>query len=600
MNPIGKGTNEAFENRLTPVANIPPHFIPSSFADGTSIGIGPKGQIAHKDLIAHSNRLEQKLWEVTDGVWCLVGNGLSNQTFIRGPEGLIAIDTGECYEEMETALRLLRAKTKEPIVAVIYTHFHYVDGTKAISEAERLTSIPIWGHEKIIQNRRNYGMEMSAVAARGLIYQFGIALPPDGPDSVVNVGLGLSYRNQVHTPFTPGFLEPTNTFSQQTTTQLAGLEVELIPAPSDADDSVTIWFPELDLCVNNLVWPAFFNIFAIRGEEYRDPRTLLNGLDHLLELNPTYLVGTHGPPISGTKKIQHEVTNYRDSIQYLWDQSVRGINQGLTADELTSFVQLPDHFRHSYLTSQLYGVVEHHVRQIYSGLRGWFDGDEGNLFPSEPDSRVKKLINGFGGVEKVRAQVTTALESNDLRWAIELCSWLIRLRGATPNAFEGSPSEDELLLANCLRKVAQQTTSANIRNWCLTRAMVREGTLDLSRHHIHRFSEHVVLNNPPSSSVHALKVLLVPEFAESYNAEMRWEFSDGTRTGLSIRNQVAIPTVGVNANISISLTFQTWAKILARKIPLTEAIESELLSSNADTHEVLAFFAMFDHLGLNQ
>ena len=100
--------------------------------------------------------------------------------------------------------------------------------------------------------------------------------------------------------------------------------------------------------------------------------------------------------------------------------------------------------------------------------------------------------------------------------------------------------------------------------------------------------------------MHALKVLLVPEFAESYNAEMRWEFSDGTRTGLSIRNQIAIPTGGANANISISISFQTWAKILARKINLSEAIESELLSSNADTSEVLTFFAMFDHLGLNQ
>jgi hypothetical protein len=49
------------------------------------------------------------------------------------------------------------------------------------------------------------------------------------------------------------------------------------PAPSDADDSVTIWFPELGVAINNLAWPAMFNVFPIRGEEYRDPRVLLTG-----------------------------------------------------------------------------------------------------------------------------------------------------------------------------------------------------------------------------------------------------------------------------------------------------------------------------------
>ena len=51
---------------------------------------------------------------------------------------------------------------------------------------------------------------------------------------------------------------------------IAGLAVEFYPAPSDATDSATIWFPELKLAVNNLLWPALFNVFAIRGEEYRD------------------------------------------------------------------------------------------------------------------------------------------------------------------------------------------------------------------------------------------------------------------------------------------------------------------------------------------
>ena len=90
--------------------------IPSSFTDKSVTRIGPKQQLGHEKLISHTDRLEQQLWEVTDDVWCLVGNGLSNQTFVRGPKGIIAIDTGECYEEMAAALKLLREKTDEPIL----------------------------------------------------------------------------------------------------------------------------------------------------------------------------------------------------------------------------------------------------------------------------------------------------------------------------------------------------------------------------------------------------------------------------------------------------------------------------------------------------
>jgi isopentenyl diphosphate isomerase/L-lactate dehydrogenase-like FMN-dependent dehydrogenase len=48
--------------------------------------------------------LARSFSEVRPGVWCFVGNGLSNQSFIDAPEGIIAIDTGESIEEMNEAI----------------------------------------------------------------------------------------------------------------------------------------------------------------------------------------------------------------------------------------------------------------------------------------------------------------------------------------------------------------------------------------------------------------------------------------------------------------------------------------------------------------
>ena len=152
----------------------PKPYLEDSFAIDNETVEDAKGQIGNAELVDHSRRLEKKLWNVTEGVWCFVGNGLSNQTFVEGPEGLIVIDTGECVEEMTEALVAVRKETQLPIAAVIYTHFHYVAGTKAVFTSEERDDIPIWGHERIAMNRRSYGTELSAVASRGLIHQLSL------------------------------------------------------------------------------------------------------------------------------------------------------------------------------------------------------------------------------------------------------------------------------------------------------------------------------------------------------------------------------------------------------------------------------------------
>ena len=255
---------------------------------------------------SHTDRLRRHLYPLGDHAWTLVGNGLSNQTFVRGPGGIIAIDTGESVEEMRAALAALREVASEPVVAVLYTHFHYVSGTTAVTDTEPVELI--FGHERIALNRARSGTEIAPTYSRGLVEQFGVALEPTGPDGLVNVGLGVSYRFDEHAPHTIGHVPATVTANAETSFEVAGLRVEVRPAPSDADDSVTFWFPDLGLAVHNLVWPALFNVFAIRGESYRDPRVLIDGLDHLVGLGAEHLAATHGPPMSGAVEIAERVT----------------------------------------------------------------------------------------------------------------------------------------------------------------------------------------------------------------------------------------------------------------------------------------------------
>ncbi len=548
------------------------------------------GQRVHAGHAAQNEIIKAGFYEVRQGVWSLVGNGLSNQNFIEAPEGIIAIDTGESIEEMREALRQLRQFTDAPIAAVVYTHFHYVEGTKAIfEEGNHVQPLPIYGHERIPFNKARTLAEVAPAYSRGLVEQFAIVMPLDGPDATVNVGLGYFYKNPAHAPYTPGYVPATETLGEGGSITIAGMPVQYRYSPSDSDDSVNFHFPTIGTCVHNTVWPTLFNVFAIRGEEYRDPRILIPGIDNVIKWAPEFLVATHGPALVGKENIREKATRYRDSIQFLWDQTVRGINKGWTADEIAHRVRLPEMYDVDYLTSERYGVGEHHVRQIFAGLRGWFDGNEENLFPDEPSSRHAKLIAGFGGRDEVRAQATTALSGNDVRWATELATWLARSEGAT--------ADDRALLASCLRAIAARTPAANIRNWAITRARHLDGSFPMDRFMKHNFNPKFMAETPAAALIHTLRVLLEPSLVDGVDHHVAFTVGDET-CGLHVRNAVAVPTDGWGAQSVVTMSRDTLTSMLSGRLMWSAAVGDGQIKVSGDAATVDRIRKAFDAEGM--
>ena len=547
------------------------------------------GQRVHAGHADQSEVLVAGFNEVRKGVWNFIGNGLSNQSFIEAPEGIIAIDTGESIEEMREALRRLREMTDAPIAAVIYTHFHYVEGTKAIlQEGNHVTPLPIYAHEKVKGNKARTLGEISPAYARGLVEQFAIVMPTEGPDATVNVGLGYFYKNPNHAPYTPGYIDATHLLGARDSLTIAGLKVEAVHSPSDSDDSVNFYFPEIGTCIHNSVWPVLFNVFAIRGEEYRDPRVLIPGIDNIIKWAPEYLVATHGPALKGKDNIREKATRYRDSIQFMWDQTVRGINKGWTTDQIASRITLPSLYDVDYLTSERYGVTEHHVRQIFMGIRGWFDGDESKLFPAEPTERYGKLIAGFGGRAEVAAQCEKALAADDIRWATELGTWLVRSEGAT--------QDERNLLAKCLRVMAERTPAANIRNWCITRARHLDGSFPMDRFMVHNFNPKFLAESSATGIVHTLRVIMDSDKIEGMNHHIAFTIGDET-CGLHIRNSVAVPTDGWGAQSLVTMSRDVFMTVVSGRRQWSEAFAAGDIKVSGDVAAVDQFRTSLENKG---
>ena len=65
--------------------------------------------------------------------------------------------------------------------------------------------------------------------------------------------------------------------------------------------------------------------------------------------------------------------------------------------------------------------------------------------------RSVRLIEGFGGIEKVREIIDSSLEEEDFRWAIELSSWLVRSNLNAQGIADAGEPEDRKRLAAALR-----------------------------------------------------------------------------------------------------------------------------------------------------
>ncbi len=172
-----------------------------------------------------------------------------------------------------------------------------------------------------------------------------------------------------------GFLLPTDTFQGRASFSVGEEDFELIEAHGETHDMLIVWLPKQKVLLpGDNYYRAFPNLYTIRGTTPRPVRSWVQSLDMMRKLKPEYLVPSHTEPVFGLETVSKQLTDYRDGIQWVYVETIRGANEGKSMDELASSVGLPLHLRDNDALDELYGQIDWSVRAIYSGELGWFDG----------------------------------------------------------------------------------------------------------------------------------------------------------------------------------------------------------------------------------
>ncbi len=455
-----------------------------AYDSGKNLAFTDAAPTVHPSLTAHSRRMGQKIYRVADDVYSAVGYALANVVFVVGDKGVVVVDCTEseeggaaCYADFK---RACPTAADYPVVAVIYSHNHtdHIGGVRAFTTNEAVASgaCQIIAHDTLMAAVANNASVVAPILGARSAYSFG-ALLEVGAQGQINGGIGAVLARGKTT-----FIAPTRTFSDALDITLAGIRFELRHAPSETDDEIVAWLPDLSVLLSAEViqGECLANVHTIRGTRYRDPQQWVATIDVLRQRHAAqpvrFMVPAHGRPVAGAANIAELLTAYRDAIAFIHDQAARFMNHGYTPDELAEVLPaLPPHLAAHAWLGEYYGTVKHSVRQVFSGQLGWFDGDPATLDPLPPRDRASRWIALVGGRDAALAAAQAALNDQanappDPRWAAELASLIIRL--------DASDTAAKLCKAQAFEALGYASSNINWRNWYLTAARELRGAYD--------------------------------------------------------------------------------------------------------------------------
>jgi alkyl sulfatase BDS1-like metallo-beta-lactamase superfamily hydrolase len=293
-------------------------------------------------------------------------------------------------------------------------------------------------------------------------------------------------------------------------------------------------------------------------------------------------------PWVGNDFIVERITNYRDAIQYVHDQSVRLMNRGYTREELADAIRLPEHLRNDPWLGEYYGTVAHSTRNIYGGYLGWYQADPTELATPGFKETATLYVDALGGRDAILEQARQAIDDGEYGWAMEILTHPIRI--------DHDDMEARTLKAEAMRKWGYLQPNIYWRGLALGGALELEDQLDYSQ--VWNFSAPDIIRALPASAViESARVKLDPEKAADANLTIGFRFTDvGEENALEVRRGVAVfhDTLPDETDATLIATKALLDRMLLGEISFAEAVADGELTIEGDSDAVATFFGYFD------
>ncbi len=533
------------------------------------------------------------LFKVTEGVWQVRGFDLANLTLIEGRTGWIVVDTLTTRETAAAAMAFARQHLgNKPVSAVVLTHSHvdHFGGALGVISADKVKArqVPVVAPVGFMEEATSENLLVGTAMGRRAAYMYGNLLPRNA-QGAVDTGLGKAVAlGRI------GILAPTVLVDRPTQEiVLDGVRFVFHNAPnSEAPAELVFSVPEKKVFgAAELASHTLHNLYTLRGAKVRDALAWAGYIDDAIGQlgGAEVLFGQHHWPVWGHDRIVKYLEAQRDTYRYLHDQTVRGINAGLTAPEIAETMRLPKSLDAQLSLHGYYGTVKHNVRAIYQYYMGWFDANPANLDPLPPVEGAKKYVQLAGGADAAIRVAQQAYDAGDYRWAAELLKHVVLADGSNRAARE--------LQARAFEQLGYQAESAPWRNFYLSGALeLRNGppTRGLTRSVLMDMLQHT----PTERFLEAMAGALDGPRADGVKLRIDLRLSDtGERYGLWIDNAVLHHRRGGldgGADATLTLTRPFFLRLMTGQAGPAELLTSNETKIDGSLLALQRFFGLID------
>ncbi|MCH0558086.1 alkyl/aryl-sulfatase [Streptomyces sp. MUM 16J] len=407
------------------------------------------------------------LFEVTEGIYQVRGFDLSNMTIVEGGRGVLVIDPLLCAETAAAGLALYRShRGDRPVTAVLYTHSHadHFGGVRGVVTDEDVAGgVPVFAPHGFLAHAVSENVYAGTAMNRRAAYMYGAALPK-GERGQIGAGLG-----QTVSTGSVGLIPPTAYITRTGQTEVIdGIRMvfQLTPG-TEAPAELNIHFPDhAALCTAENATHNLHNLLTPRGAQVRDPRVwaryLTEAIDLFADLSDVAFASHHWP-VWGRERVVEFLSQQRDLYAYLHDQTLRMLNQGLTALEIAERIELPPALERAWHTHGYYGSVSHNTKAVYQRYLGWFDGNPAHLWEHPPTQAAKRYVEFMGGAGEVLRRARQSFADGDFRWVVQVVNHVLF---ADP---DNAQARD--LQADALEQLGYGSENGTWRNFFLSGAL---------------------------------------------------------------------------------------------------------------------------------
>lgn len=244
---------------------------------------------------------------------------------------------------------------------------------------------------------------------------------------------------------------------------LGGRRFELHWVPGgETRSALVVWLPNEKIAiVGNLFGPLFGNqpnLNTLRGDKPRSALAYVESVERLRALGPELLLTGH-EAIAGAAHIEREVTRCAESVRWIHDRTIEGMNAGVDLSTLMQTVRPPPELT---LTEE-YGKVAWNVRAIWHEYTGWFDPQRGltELYGVPSSSVAPALVELAGGSERLAARAREIVRAGQPIEALHLLDVALA-------------AEPEAVLARTVKREALEALLARGENFWERRFIAAE------------------------------------------------------------------------------------------------------------------------------